>query len=303
MNIHQIKYFALVCKTCSFAKAAESLFITQQGLNLAIINLENELNTKLFHRSPSGLSLTNDGIVFKGFADEIIKSLDNIESYFNTNDDEAENSELYLSCCHDVLAQFVAALIMDFEEKYPQVRVRVHECPDKAVDSEVLEGQAELGFSSEPFDSKSFDRRWIFTSPMVLLMHRDNPLAKFEAVTAPQCAEQPLITLDNYFKSSDFFIRECARQGVKILPRFRVGDTLTIHHLVSQNVGVGLTHLSAAKLLNTQDTVFRRFESDKFCWNVDIIKKKNYTLSTNARIFYHFLSARLPDLAMPPAGI
>ncbi len=52
MNIQQLKYYLEICKCRSFSKAADNLYISQQGLSMAVIRLESEFSCKLFIRTP-----------------------------------------------------------------------------------------------------------------------------------------------------------------------------------------------------------------------------------------------------------
>ena len=60
MNFLHLKYFLMVAKELNITRAAERLYISQQSLSNHISNLEKELETKLFVRSPK-LSLTYAG--------------------------------------------------------------------------------------------------------------------------------------------------------------------------------------------------------------------------------------------------
>lgn len=61
MQIQQLFYAAEVAERGSINKAAEALFITQPSLSKAIINLEGELNIRIFNRNNKGVTLTEEG--------------------------------------------------------------------------------------------------------------------------------------------------------------------------------------------------------------------------------------------------
>ena len=58
MEIRHIKYFIQVYHDLNITKASKSLFISQQALSKAIVNLEEEIGCPLFERSVSGLTAT-----------------------------------------------------------------------------------------------------------------------------------------------------------------------------------------------------------------------------------------------------
>ena len=291
MNIQQLKYFMVLCDKLSFSKAAEALFITQQGLNMAISNLESEFSCRLFRRTSSGLVLTKDGEFFREHANAIMVEVGKIGEHFDQLHESA--GLVHIAGCQGCLSEFAANMQLSFEELHPGCRVYVREFKDREVDREVYEERAELGFGLEPIDTKKFECQRVFRRPLVLLMREDNPLAKYEKIPTAVLTQQPLVVVDEGFKSADFFIEECARQGVKVEPKFRVGEIIAVHRLVRQGVGVGLTNMAVADSLNTPETVYREFESESFQWSIDIFKKKNRALSKNAREFYTFACSRL----------
>lgn len=291
MNIQQLKYFMVLCDKLSFSKAAEALFITQQGLNMAISNLESEFSCRLFRRTSGGLILTEDGEFFREHANAIMVEVGKIGEHFDQLHDSA--GVVHLAGCQGCLSEFAANMQLAFENQHPGCRVYVREFKDRDVDSEVYEERAELGFGLEPMDTKKFECERVFCCPLVLLMRRDHPLAQYEKIPVSVLTEYPLIAVDEVFKSADFFIEECRKQGVRLEPKFRVGEITAVHRLVKQGVGVGLTSKGVADSLQTPGTVYRQFEGDNFLWSIDIFKKKNRALSKNAREFYAFACSRL----------
>lgn len=80
MTLDQIKYFIEITRSGSFNKAAKKLMVTQPNISLMIKSLENELNYKLFIRNTTGIELTRQGAEFLYYAENILKSLDKIDS-------------------------------------------------------------------------------------------------------------------------------------------------------------------------------------------------------------------------------
>lgn len=60
-----IEYFLSTCSAKTISEAAQTVGLSQSALSMALANLEEELNLKLFHRQRSGLSLTNSGKQFR----------------------------------------------------------------------------------------------------------------------------------------------------------------------------------------------------------------------------------------------
>ena len=82
MDIKQMKYFLEICKHGSISHAAESLFISQQGLSSAVRRLESELHCDLFYRKSNSLVLTDQGKFFLEQASSIVSEFDKLQNHF-----------------------------------------------------------------------------------------------------------------------------------------------------------------------------------------------------------------------------
>lgn len=72
MEIRVLKYFLMVAREENMTKAAELLHITQPTLSRQIMQLEEELECKLFRRSNHSIYLTEEGMRFKKHAQDIV---------------------------------------------------------------------------------------------------------------------------------------------------------------------------------------------------------------------------------------
>ena len=72
MKLRLLRYFLIVAKEQSFTKAAEQLHITQPTLSRQMAAFEEELGVSLFIRKEKKISLTDEGILLKRRALEIL---------------------------------------------------------------------------------------------------------------------------------------------------------------------------------------------------------------------------------------
>src|SRR3954471_15307687 len=77
MELHQLRYLVSVADTQNFTRAAERSAISQPSLSQQIINLENELGHKLFHRLGRKAVPTEAGAVFLERARRILLEVEN----------------------------------------------------------------------------------------------------------------------------------------------------------------------------------------------------------------------------------
>lgn len=292
MNFQQLKYYVVLCEIGSFSKAAESLFISQQGLSMAISNLEAEFSCKFFKRTPKGLELTPDGEYFREWAKVM---LDNVKECWEHFEGRDAKQQCTIKCvgAQGVLCEFAADLISRFEETYKGYSVYLREYKDRLCDDIIDREEAEIGFGMEPIDESKFECHQLLRLKLVCLMHESHPWTKYERIPMEELAKEEFIMVDETFKSADSFIARCAKRGIKIHPKFRVGEVIAVHRLVREHMGVGLTNQAVAESLATPDTVWREFDDDDMYWTIDIFKKKNVMLPQSSRIFWEYAQRQM----------
>jgi DNA-binding transcriptional LysR family regulator len=85
MNLNQLRYFIEVANSTSISNASKTLFTTPQNISKAILQLEEELNIKLFHRVKSGMFLTSEGLTAYRMAKNIIEESESLLRAFSAD--------------------------------------------------------------------------------------------------------------------------------------------------------------------------------------------------------------------------
>ena len=89
--------FLTVCQTMNFTVAAKQLNITQPTLSRQLAALEEELGAKLFNRGGHSITLTNEGLLLKRQALEIVDLEEKIISEFKGNTESIEGGAIWHS--------------------------------------------------------------------------------------------------------------------------------------------------------------------------------------------------------------
>lgn len=90
MEIRVLRYFLTVVREKGINRAAEVLHITQPTLSRQLAQLEEELGVSLFHRGARKITLTNEGILLRRRAEEILALVDRTEKELLEQDEQVE---------------------------------------------------------------------------------------------------------------------------------------------------------------------------------------------------------------------
>ena len=126
MTLRQIRHFIAVAETGSISAAAQTAFISQSTLTLAIQQLEQEIGVGLFNRHAKGMTLTHQGHQFLRQAHLILATVDNAKRSLQQSTDQVAG-QLIIGVTSLVAGYYLADLLTRFQRAYPNVELRVME--------------------------------------------------------------------------------------------------------------------------------------------------------------------------------
>ena len=124
MEIKTLRYFLAVAREENMTKAAELLHVTQPTLSKQLKALEDELGKKLFTRHSFSIRLTEEGILLRNRAEDLISMADKIEQEFISLDD-LTGGDLYFGLAESYQIRYLAREIRSFKQKYPGLRYHI----------------------------------------------------------------------------------------------------------------------------------------------------------------------------------
>lgn len=195
MEIRVLRYFLTVVREESITKAAEVLHITQPTLSRQLSQLEEEIGVKLFDRDRGArkIKLTNEGILLRRRAEEILQLVDKTEQELIEQEEQVEG-KISIGCGEIASVQLFPALFRSFHQKYPRVTFDIFTATADLVKEQMDKGLLDLGLLLEPIEIEKYDFvRMDMKERWVVLMPPDAPLAEKEFVTASDLSKVPLI--------------------------------------------------------------------------------------------------------------
>ena len=193
MELRLLRYFLTVAKEQSFTKAAEQLHITQPTLSRQMTALEDELGIALFLRNGKRTTLTDEGILLKRRALEILNLEEKTLKELKENEDIVEGT-ITIGCGEFAAVETLAKICKTYKEKYPLVQIALHTATADTVYEMMKKGLVDIALFLEPMDTEGLDYiRIADCDHWCVGMRPDDPLAEKELIKKEDLIGKPLI--------------------------------------------------------------------------------------------------------------
>ena len=280
MELRVLHYFLAIAREENFTRAAEQLHVTQPTLSRQIADLEQELGVKLFIRSNHHIVLTEDGMILKRRAQEILSLADKTKRDFLRGDENLEGV-ISIGSGEFLSTRILTDCIAQFRKKHPLVQFEIYSGNAGNIRDRIERGLLDVGLMSEPIDIRKYA---FITMPVKeqwgALVREDSPLAGKEFLRPQDLLNIPLISAVGEFLESNVakWLGEYAAQ-VHIIAK---GNLLYNEAMLAQSNIVGLLFIPFSPAL-TNDTAL--------AWN----KEQIFSAATKA--FLDFAEKYLKNIS------
>lgn len=188
-----LHYFLTVARERNITNAAKALHITQPTLSRQMALLEEEIGAKLFVRDSRPLSLTDEGLLLRRRAEEILELIEKAEMEISTQEEQVEGT-VSIGCGELASAKLLTELTANFSQQHSRVVFDVYTANADQIKRRMDDGLTDIGLLLEPVDMERYEYiRMPVKERWAALMPSGVPLAKREHVTAKDLAEIPVI--------------------------------------------------------------------------------------------------------------
>lgn len=193
MELRVLKYFLMAAREENITRAAERMHVTQPTLSRQLMQLEEELGVELFKRSKHSISLTEDGMLLKQRAQEMI-SIEEKIFYDLSHKGDILTGTVSVGCGETQTVDELFSLAASFHEKNPNVVFEVYSGIADDIKLRIENGTVDIGLLTEPVDISKYDfvrmkqkDRW------GVIMRCDDPLSEKEYIRPEDLSGVPLI--------------------------------------------------------------------------------------------------------------
>lgn len=193
MELRLLHYFLTTAQEENITRAAELLHITQPSLSRQLIHLEEELGVTLFLRGKRKLTLTDDGMLLRQRAEEIVSLVQKTEREFSEHN-ELCNGTVSIGCTETMAASVLPDLIDHFHKQFPHIKYEFYCGNSDEVKEHLDKGMIDFGIIREPINAEKYEYIQIpHTDRWGILFSSHNPLSHKKEVTPEEVSSLPLL--------------------------------------------------------------------------------------------------------------
>lgn len=207
MELRVLQYFLAIAREQSISGAAEYLHISQPTLSRQIRDMEEELGKQLFIRGNRKITLTEEGMVLRKRAEEILGLVKKTEDEIALTDDISEG-DIYIGAGETDAVHLLADGMKQLQQAYPNIRFHIASGDTTDVLEDLDKGLLDFGLVFGIIDKSKYE---YLELPMKdtygILMRKDSELAKKECITPEDLWDKPLICNRNATNNEEDIFR------------------------------------------------------------------------------------------------
>lgn len=287
MEIRVLRYFLAIAREGNITNAANFLHVTQPTLSRQIHDLEKELGQKLFTRGSHSMTLTAEGMILRKRAEEIISMVDKTEAEFNYMEN-AIGGDIYIGGGETDAVKLIAEIAKDLRENYPGIRYHLYSGNSEDVTERLDKGLLDFGILIQPANITKYDYINIpAKDTWGVVMRKDSPLAKKEAILKEDLLDVPLICSRQAISQersqnefADWFGEDFEK--LDIVTTFNLVYNAAI--MVEAGIGYAVTIDKIANTSESSNLCFRPL-TPRLDSGLNIVWKKYQVFSSAAEVF------------------
>lgn len=261
MTLQQLKYVITVASAGTITEAANALYISQPSLTNSIHELEKEMNITIFNRTNKGISLSQEGEIFLGYARQILEQATILEDKYKGN--KGGKKQFCVSTQH---YSFAVNAFVDLIKEYGQDEYdfSLRETQTYEIIEDVARLKSEIGILflnnfneivlTKLFKSQDLEFHPLFVAKPHVFISRRHPLAGKSLITNEELQSYPYLSFEQGEHNSFYFSEEIFSVSER-KKNIRVRDRATLFNLLIGLNGYTVCSGVIDKKLNGKDII------------------------------------------------
>ncbi|WP_059719295.1 LysR substrate-binding domain-containing protein [Burkholderia vietnamiensis] len=283
-TLRQLQAFVLSYRFGALTRAAEHMFITQSAVSVLIQQLEEGLGVKLFDRTTRALRPTVAATDLLPTAERMLRDLNALKTGAK-GISQRTRGHLSFAATPSVAAAILPRLLSEYQRRYPDIRVSMHDIPpDRLIDA-VLGEEVEFSIGTVGTAPEGISLRPLLRDRLSVICTTDSSLAKKRAVRWSDVFPLRCITVRQGSGIRDL-VESAARQlGISFDPAFEVAYMSSALAMASAGLGVALLPAALLDSFAYTNLVARPLTQPEITRDINLICHAQRTLSPAAEGF------------------
>ena len=255
MTLTELRYIVAVARERHFGRAAQSCFVSQPTLSVAVKKLEEELGLQLFERGPGEVSVTPSGQRIVEQAQRVLEEAARVKEIAAAGRDPLAGP-LRLGAIYTIGPYLLPKLIPHLRRAAPAMQLHIQENFTHVLADMLKSGEVDVILVALPFAEPGIETRAVYDEPFLIAVPRGHPWEGRKRVSSEELTRESLLLLGEGHCFRDQVLDIChtvrARERSAIARTVEGGSLETIRQMVAS--GVGVTVLPATSVSNSQST-------------------------------------------------
>jgi LysR family transcriptional regulator, hydrogen peroxide-inducible genes activator len=241
MTLTELRYIVAVARERHFGRAAETCFVSQPTLSVAVKKLEDELGVMLFERGPGEVSVTPAGEKIVEQAQRVLEEASRIREIAAAGKDPLAGP-LRLGAIYTIGPYLLPKLIPILRKTAPAMQLLIQENFTHRLAEELKSGEVDVILIALPFAAPGVVTRAVYDEPFLVAVPKGHPWETRKRVTSDELASESLLLLGEGHCFRDQVLEIChavrSRERSSLAKTVEGGSLETIRQMVAGGVGV-----------------------------------------------------------------
>jgi LysR family hydrogen peroxide-inducible transcriptional activator len=239
MTLNELRYIVAVAQEKSFGRAAQRCFISQPALSVAIQKLEEELQTQLFERGKSEITVTPVGERIVEQAHKVLEEAALIRDIAQAGRNQLAGL-FRLGAIFTVAPYLLPDLVPALNARAPDMPLEIEENVTEQLEAALKTGRIDAAIIALPFEPPGIATEFLYEEPFQVVVPQRHPWAKRKSIDPSELAGEHAILLNVGHCFRDQVLESCPELNRSDAPVTRSNSLETIRNMVASGLGVSV---------------------------------------------------------------
>jgi LysR family hydrogen peroxide-inducible transcriptional activator len=239
MTLNELRYIVAVAQEKNFGRAAQRCFISQPALSVAIQKLEEELQTQLFERGKSEITVTPVGERIVEQAHKVLEEAAQIRDIAEAGRNQLAG-RFRLGAIYTVAPYLLPDLVPVLNALAPDMPLEIEENVTEQLETALKTGRIDAAIIALPFAPRGIATEFLYEEPFQVVVPQRHPWAKRKTIEPSELAGEHAILLNVGHCFRDQVLESCPELNRGDASVTRSNSLETIRNMVASGLGVSV---------------------------------------------------------------